>query len=931
MKKSFLLAICLAFYAIPNIWAQKTLTGSVIDDFGKPMLFAKVMEVGTNNGTSTNDNGEFELVVSEEKGSLKISSIGFQSKVVDYNSSSQNLGKISMKIQSMTLAEVKVVGVSDVVKDRRTPIAVSTIRASEITEQLGSQEFPEILNRTPSVYATKQGGGFGDARINVRGFDQRNTAVLINGVPVNDMENGWVYWSNWAGLSDVASAVQVQRGLGSSKLAISSVGGTINVLTKAADQEEGGFVSSTYGNNNYLKTLASYSTGLMDNKLAFNVLLGRTAGDGYVDGTKFEGYNYYFGMGYEPNEKHSLQLTLTGAPQWHHQRSYAPSLYDYMSYADEGDSVNIRYNSDWGLRNGEEFSMRRNFYHKPIASLNWEWKLNDNSSISTVVYGSWGRGGGTGPRGGIVYNDSLSTSVYSSRLKDENGLIRWDDIVTYNQGGSFTALNGDIVGGVSPWSAAAQNSTNTNFDGQNVITKRNGYLLRASMNSHNWYGSIINYENKLTSRLTLDLGLDARMYRGLHYRTLVDLLGADAYYSTGNSTLSEGAYYTEGNTIAANTISSSMNANNHSTINYYNDGLVKWIGAFGQLEYVGDKFSAFAQGSFSNQNFQRIDYFYPTYDAETDSYDENSEVQNSLGGNIKAGLNYMLNENHNIYANGGYYSKQPLFDAVYPNNRQSLNPNLTNENIVGIELGYGLRLDNIIANVNLYRTSWSDRYLTISAADVAGNDASANLTGVEQVHIGAEIDLRYRLTSRANIFGMFSIGNWEYAGNVDMQFIDEDNMATEVDIDGDGNNDNTLFLDGVKVGDAAQMTARIGADYRIYKGLKIDAAYFFANNLYADIDPTSFIKEDNDGSLKLPSYGLLDLGLSYKMFLGKKRDQSLNFRVNINNLANKIYISESETNVHTTESSVNYNGINAANRVFFGFGRTWNVSVRYNF
>ena len=91
----------------------------------------------------------------------------------------------------------------------------------------------------------------------------------------------------------------------------------------------------------------------------------------------------------------------------------------------------------------------------------------------------------------------MSTSVYSSRLKDENGLIRWDDIVTYNQGGSFSALNGDVVGGVSPWSAAAQNSTNTDFDGQNVITKRNGYLLRASMNSHNWYGSIINYENKL--------------------------------------------------------------------------------------------------------------------------------------------------------------------------------------------------------------------------------------------------------------------------------------------------------------------------------------------------------------------------------------------------------------------------------------------------
>ena len=90
------------------------------------------------------------------------------------------------------------------------------------------------------MYATKSCGCFGDARITIRGFAQENIAVLINGVPVNDMENGKVYWSNWAGLSDVTTAMQVQRGLGSSKLAISSVGGTINIITKTTDLEEGG-------------------------------------------------------------------------------------------------------------------------------------------------------------------------------------------------------------------------------------------------------------------------------------------------------------------------------------------------------------------------------------------------------------------------------------------------------------------------------------------------------------------------------------------------------------------------------------------------------------------------------------------------------------------------------------------------------------------
>ena len=73
----------------------------------------------------------------------------------------------------------------------------------------------------------------------IRGFDQTNLAVMVDGVPMNDMENGWVYWSNWAGLDLVVRTTQVQRGLGASKLAIPSVGGTINILTGGDESGNG--------------------------------------------------------------------------------------------------------------------------------------------------------------------------------------------------------------------------------------------------------------------------------------------------------------------------------------------------------------------------------------------------------------------------------------------------------------------------------------------------------------------------------------------------------------------------------------------------------------------------------------------------------------------------------------------------------------------
>src|SRR5690606_41953959 len=98
-------------------------------------------------------------------------------------------------------------------------------------------------------------------------------------------------------------------------------------------------------------------------------------------------------------------------------------------------------------------------------------------------------------------------------------------------------------------------------------------------------------------------------------------------------------------------------------IDYYNDGKVNWLGAFGQLEYKNDKISAFFQGGVSNQGFKRIDYF--NY-LDSDSEQETDWV-NIVGGNIKGGLNYNIDEKHNVFANAGYYLKQPIFDAIFLN------------------------------------------------------------------------------------------------------------------------------------------------------------------------------------------------------------------------------------------------------------------------
>jgi outer membrane cobalamin receptor len=894
----------LMFLIVSTAFAQGKVTGTVTDGKGS-LPGANIVIKGTKIAVSTDFDGKFSINTTANSGELVISFIGYKPKTVKFNGAA-NVGTVALVADDNQLQEIVVrSSVVDVAKDRKTPVAVSTIKAAEIQEKLGSQEFPEILANTPSVYATKAGGGFGDSRINIRGFDQRNIAVLINGVPVNDMENSAVYWSNWAGLSDVTSAMQVQRGLGSSKLAISSVGGTINVVTRSADMKEGGNVASSFGNDNYLKLQASYSTGKMKNGLSASVLLSQTKGDGYVDGTKFLGHNYFIALGYEINAKHDIEFTFTGAPQWHHQRSFANTLADYIKYGNPTTGEpNIKYNSDWGYLKGEEYSWAKNFYHKPVMSLNWDYKINDKSKLSTVVYGSWGRGGGTG---------NIGKSPFS--YKTANGLVPFDEFVKFNTGLPNT------IG--TPLAA--------NANGQFVTNRTTGFTRRASINSHDWFGGVINLNQKLTKELTLDLGLDARTYVGYHFRNINDRLGASVYYDNTNKNFQPtGRYLYE-------TYSATPNANpfvdikGQEKIEYNNNGYVRWLGAFTQLEYSKDKLSAFFQGAISQQGFKREDTFIylqadPLY--ETD-------YKNLLGGNVKVGANYNFNDQHNVFVNSGYYSKQPFFNAVYPNNKSLVAENLTNEKVLGFEAGYGFRSSKLNLNLNLYSTEWKDRYQRANDASSTNVGGYFDFTGITEVHSGIELEMTAKPSDKLNINAMVSVGNWVYKGNVTSNRYDANNEQI-----GTGS---TLYLDKVKVGDAAQNTASLGVKYFVANNFSVDANYRVVDKLYASIDAAKFSSATNKGSLELPSYGLADAGISYKMLLGNDKSKSLNFRLNINNVFDEVYIAESRTNIFASDfvsgtsgptyasAGRTYNGVATANQVFFGFGRTWNFTMRYNF
>lgn len=309
IRRLILLAVALMLTCVSAVAAPNDIkcSGVLVAEDGEPIIGATISVPGTKIVATTDVDGRFTLTVPKGK-EIHVNYIGY--KPLNLIASS-NLGEIRMEVESQMLSDVVVT--QSIARTRRTPVAVSAVDAATLDIKLGNQELPEVLKTTPGVWATKDGGGFGDAKINIRGFKSSNTATMVNGVPINDMEWGGIYWSNWSGLGDVISSMQVQRGLGATIISSPSFGGTINMVTKGLDSKKGGTAWYGLGNDNSMNYGISFSTGLMKNGWAMTFLGSRKTGDGYVQGTDYEQFNYFFNISKRLNDKNQISLTVTGA------------------------------------------------------------------------------------------------------------------------------------------------------------------------------------------------------------------------------------------------------------------------------------------------------------------------------------------------------------------------------------------------------------------------------------------------------------------------------------------------------------------------------------------------------------------------------------------------------------------------------------------
>lgn len=916
MKKICLLLFSIFINLVIFSQSSGEIKGTIKDaSTGETVVGASII-VAKGKVAITDINGNYSIAVDSGVYSITISYVGFEPKTQKVNVGNKPV-IINFSLETKTLTEVEVV--ADVAKIRETPVAFSTISTKQIKEELGTRDLPMILNTTPGVYATEQGGGSGDARVNIRGFDQRNVAVMVDGVPVNDMENGQVYWSNWDGLSDITQTMQVQRGLGASKLAIASVGGTINIITKGIEGKFGASIKQEVNNYGLNKTSFGFNSGQLKGGWGITLAGSRMWGTGFADATFDNAWSYFFKI-QKRFKKQLFSLSASGAPQSHGQRSdklsvayyneklarnlniNVDSIYQhsgtypnqYYTTATQGER-GIRYNPNWGELNGEQFNDKVNYFHKPQFNFSHFWTPNEKLNVSTILYMSVGKGGGTGIRG-TVDRDSI------------DGQLNFQQAYDYN-----------ISSAVNTSYSATEHPSNV--------------YLRASNNDHIWYGLISSWSYKIDSNISALIGIDGRYYKGTHYQSVYDLVGGDYAIDNSNKNLPGGAPY--GTKRVGDKVS------------YYNDAIVMWGGVFGQLEYKKNKWTTFITATLSETGFQRIDYFKKkdlvlqdttilqvlgygnTYTYNGVTYTPDSpEAKTSttkrkwfMGYTVKAGANYNITDHMSAFVNMGYLNLAPLMNTTIDNNNREY-LNVKNQKVYAIEGGYGFHKPKFAANLNLYYTIWQNKPLSGSKS-VAGTTYYYNILGLNALHKGIEIDFIYKVLKNLDFEGVISLGDWKTTSGSKADIVDDNGTLVNT-IDFSAKN--------VHVGDAAQTQVAGSLRYTIVKNLYIKPRFtYFAKN-YSNFDPTTLVDNTAFGgennkdreSWKMPNYGILDLYAGYEFNVKK-----LNFTINagVSNILDAVYITDGSNN-----GDLNHENFDATSAtVFMGMGRRFNVGLQIAF
>ncbi len=793
-----------------------------------------------------------------------------------------------------------------------------------------ASNIPSLLTAGRDPFLNAASFNFNITRFRMRGYSSDFSSLYMNGIAMNNADNGQIAFSAWSGLNDVMRNKDVSVGFTSNTFCFGEPGTSTFIDARPSKQRKQTLIGYSYSNGSYQHRFSfTHNTGF--NSKGWAIALSGTyryASEGYVPGTYYHSGSYYLGIDKRIGHNQLLSFVILGSPTTTARQGASVIEMQQIAHTNY-------YNPYWGYQNGKKRNANESFTHQPYAIITHDLRINNSTALITAIAVSSGHKNNTGidwynapdPRPdyyrylpSYYQNDSSQYQQVLEQLKtDENARqINWQHFYDVNRTSVETIQDADGI------------------KGNNVTGNRSNYIVENRINDSKKVAFNTTVNTSIGKHLLLTAGLEYQLQVNHYYKTVNDLLGGAFYVNLNQFAQSEynsNQYAIQNDIDHPNRI---LHVNDKFGYNY--NMHVSKGAEWAQLLFRVNHIDFFAAGNFSFTQFYRKGNVRNGLFADNSA--GKSTVSTFLNGGIKAGITYKINGRNYLFANGAWLTKAPYMEDVFvsPSTRNQLQNNITTKEIQTAEGGYILNAPVAKIRLKGYYTS-INRGMDVLRFyhDEFKCFVNYSLKNVNEVHYGGEFGIDIQLLKNVSFNAAAAVGRYYYVGR-QKATVTADNTTAVLE-------EPTIYTDGYRVPSTPQEAYSAGVAYRSQHNWFITATANYFDQSWISFNPlrrtTSTVEGlGNDDKLlhaiidqeKTPAQYTVDVFAGYTVQIKRKHKKSnaLVFYASVNNLLdNQNLISGGYEQLRFDVADKDISRF--PTKYYHAFGRTYFFSTAFRF
>ena len=739
-------------------------------------------------------------------------------------------------------------------------------------ETFGDSKALPQLSASKDLFNNIASYRFSEMRFNVRGYDSQYQDVYLNGIRFNDALTSYGPWSLWSGLNDATRNQETTSGLKMSDYGVGGVAGTTNINARASQMRKG-FRSSVVNSTQLYRyrVMLSYASGMLDNGWSYGFSLSTRQGEaGYVNGVYYNAFGYFFSAEKVFNSRHRLSATILAAPTTRGaQQASTQEAYDLYG--------SNYYNPNVGMQDNKMRNSRVRRMHEPIAMLNYNWQITENTALSAATSLRFGYNGysaltwykGEDPRPDYYrklpsyYGDRYERRVFLNSFAEnvlEEAPETWftqTDLDTDWQ--KYQELTADWKKGKGyiDFDELARMNMRGDTDSKYGEGHRSVYMIEERRTDQLDYNLAIQLTHNFRNGSQLTGGVRARINRTEYYSTVKDLLGGDYWvdvdkfaerdFGSGVNDQNNMAYYNEHGHAQAVKEGGKYNYDYYAHVRqgqlwgiykYAQGGLYLNLGAEVGLS------SIWREGLWEKGLYQTVN---AGGDRGKTSFGESDKI-NNFTYKFKVNASYKFSGAHSVEANVSAIQNAPNFNNAFVSarTRNQITPGLSSEKIYGVDATYNLRLPWIKARFSAYYTEMMDQSKVISFYDdTQGSFTNFAMSGIDKRYMGIELGYSIPIAWGLSLQGAVSLGDYVYTSNPRFtQMIDNNAVDVEHSI---------VEWKGMKIESTPQTAINVGLNFRGANNWFASLDFNYYDRIYLSMNPVYRTQ-----SLRETFYGIYD-------------------------------------------------------------------------